>query len=162
MPNCHSCPHQREIDRLRRICGDCPGSSCDFGHTVHIDAAENPQTVLRRTDSVMVAAARERTASRVNLADPRTVELLKLVVAEFANLTDCEAPVVCRRLRGQENWQIAHEMGVSPQVVWNRWAGLKRRNPIWAALDNGLIGLRKGGRRKQERPPPDIKQGTLI
>ena len=55
MPVCHKCPRQREIDRLRRICGACAGASAHFGGDVHIDAAENPQTVLVRTDAEYIA-----------------------------------------------------------------------------------------------------------
>ena len=161
MPVCHKCPRQREIDRLRRICGACAGASAHFGGDVHIDAAENPQTVLVRTDAEMLLASRTSAASRIDVADQATAELLKRVVAEFATLTDYEAPLVCRRLRGQENYVIAHEMGISPQVVWRRWTRLKKKNPIWAAIDNGMIGLRQGGRKPEKRPPPDRVQGEL-
>ena len=156
MPVCHSCPRQREIERLRRICGACSGASDNFGKNVHIDAAERPETVLRRVDERRLAESRASVASRIDVADARTAELLRRVVAEFATLTDEEAPVVCRRLRGQESYVIAHEMGLSQQVVWRRWNRLKKKNPIWAAIDNGMIGMHGGGRRP-EPPPPDEK-----
>ena len=75
MPVCHKCPRQREIDRLRRICGACSGASAHFGGDVHIDAAENPQTVLVRTDAEMLLASRTSAASRIDVADQATAEL---------------------------------------------------------------------------------------
>lgn len=159
MPVCHSCPHNREIERLRKICGACLGSSDNFGGDVHIDAAENPATVMKRVDPIYTN--RERTATQIDGMKPETAELLKRIVAEFAQLSDTEAPVVARKLRGQENWQIAHEMGLSKQVVWQRWNGLKKKNPIWAALDNGLIGKRGGGRKSDDPPEVDYRQGVL-
>lgn len=152
MPICTKCKHAREIERLRKVCAACPGASSNFGKLVHIDAAPSPHLVLRHVDGERLAASRAVTASRVSVADGETAELLLRVVAEFASLTDAEAPLVARRLRGQTNFQIAHEMRVSKAVVWGRWDKLKKRNPLWAAIDNGLIGKRKGGRKPSAAP----------
>jgi len=161
MSVCTSCKHNREIERLRKICAACNGASCNFGGDVHIDAAKDPSLVLRHADVDRIADARAATASRVNVADEKTADLLLRVVSEFAALTDDEAPIVARRMRGQENWQIAHEMHVSQAVVWKRWHNLKAKNPLWAAIDNGLIGKRKGGRKVEEKPK-DFTQKELF
>ena len=151
MPVCTKCKHAREIERLRRMCAACPGASANFGGLVHIDAAPSPSLVMRRVDAERLAASRSHVASRVAVADGETADLLLRVVAEFATLSDTEAPLVARRLRGQANWQIAHEMRLSKVVVYQRWTKLKRRNPLWAAIDNGLIGKRGGGRKRAKR-----------
>lgn len=151
MPVCTRCKHAREIERLRKICAACPGASSNFGGQVHFDAAPHPSLVMRRADSEMIAVMRENTASRVALADEATLGLLLRVVAEFAALSDVEAPLVSRRLRGQTNFQIAHDMRLSKMAVWRRWNALKKRNPLWAAIDNGLIGKRAGGCKPGER-----------
>lgn len=153
MPICTKCKHAREIERLRKVCAACPGASSNFGKLVHIDAAPSPHLVMRRVDAERLAASRSSVASRVSVADGETAELLLRVVAEFAALSDAEAPLVARRLRGQTNFQIAHEMRVSKAVVWARWNKLKKRNPLWAAIDNGLIGKRKGGRKPHAAKP---------
>ncbi len=145
MPICSKCKHSREIARLSKICAECPGASCNFGKFVHIDAASDPGLVLRHIDHERLIASRKGVASRVNLADDQTIDLLLRVVAEFASLTDLEAPLVIRRLRGQTNVQIADGLGLTQAAVWRRWEILKQKNPIWGALDNGLIGQR--GRR---------------
>lgn len=152
MPVCTNCKHNREIERLRNICAACSGPSSDFGRNAHIGANKPPDAIMRHADMDKIAQSRANTATRINVADETTAELLMRVVQEFATLSDAEAPIVARRLRGQENWQIAHEMRLSKAVVWERWDGLKKRNPIWGALDNGLIGKRKGGRKPEARP----------
>lgn len=164
MPVCTSCKHNREIERLRNICAACAGPSSDFGRNAHIGANTTPEAIMRHADMDKIAQSRANTATRINVADETTAELLMRVVQEFATLSDAEAPIVAHRLRGQENWQIAHEMRLSKAVVWERWDGLKKRNPIWGALDNGLIGKRKGGRKPEARPTnlvqDDLFDGT--
>ena len=158
MPICTSCRHNREIERLRKICAACTGPSTKpFGKDVHIEADASGNYVRKHTDHLRLAQSRAATSARIAGADDATAELLMRVVQEFSTLTDAEAPIVARRLRGQENWQIAHEMNLSKAVVWDRWNGLKERNPIWGAIDNGLIGKRKGGRKPEARPKEPIQ-----
>ena len=150
MPVCTSCRHNREIERLRRICAACKGPSSNFGKNVHIDSFADGDIVLKHADQLRLAQSRAATSAKIAGVDDKTAELLMRVVQEFSTLSDTEAPIVARRLRGQENWQIAHEMRLSKFVVYERWKKLKKRNPIWAAIDNGLIGKRRGGRKARE------------
>lgn len=150
MPICTRCKHARELARLAKVCASCPGGSSHYGKYVHLDAADDPALIMRHADKARIADERKSTASRVAVADEETADLLKRVVAEFATLTDFEAPLVVRRLRGQTNVEIAEGMNLSQAVVWDRWNGLKKRNPLWGAIDNGLIG-RRGGRNAEKR-----------
>lgn len=161
MPICTSCKHNRDIERLRNICASCRGPSSHFGKNAHIGAFTPDDAIMRHVDRDMLERSHAATSARIAGLDDDTAELLMRVVAEFSSLTDEEAPIVARRLRGQENWQIAHEMGISKAVVWGRWQRLKRRCSIWGAIDNGLIGKRKGGR-KPERRPHEIVQPELF
>ena len=162
MPICTSCKHNREIERLRSICAACKGPSDNFGGEAHIGAHAPGETIWRHVDQERLYTMRANTSSRIAGADERTVELLMKVIAEFSQLTDQEAPVVARRLRGQENWKIAHEMRLSKAVIWKRWEDLKKKNPIWAAIDNGLIGKRNGGAKKREPRPCEMVQQDLF
>jgi len=136
-----------ERDALSAICTKCKGACDNFGGDVHIDAAKDPSLVLRHADVDRIADARAATASRVNIDDPKVLEAVLRVVAELGNVTDAQAPVIIRKLRGQANVEIAYGMGLSEQCIWKRWNDLKIKNPIWAALENGLQGKRFGGRK---------------
>ncbi len=165
MPVCHKCKYAADIARLRQICCKCQGACENFGRDVHIDAAPDPNLVLAHADKDRIRVNREATVTRVQGVDDDTAELLARVIAEFSALSDLEAPIVARRLRGQENWQIAAEMKINKATVWVRWENLKKKNPIWAALDNGLIGKRAGGRPKRtnpEMPPISLTQMALF
>lgn len=135
-----------ERDALSAICTKCKGASDNFGGQVHIDAAADPSLVLREADIDILRAMRSPTQSIVNLDDD-TIEAILRILAEFSMVSDKEAPLIVRKLRGETNQQIADGMGWSQQLVWKHWNTLKRKNPLWGALDNGLIGKRYGGRK---------------
>jgi len=132
-------------ESLSSICAACRGSSCNFGGDVHIDAAKDPMLVMREIDDNTFTNSRLPTLSRVNIDDPEVLEAVLRVVAEFGNVTDEQAPVLMRKLRGQTNVEIAEGMGISQALVWNRWMKIKRHNPTLAVLECGLQGKRFGG-----------------
>ena len=175
MPLCHNCPKNREIrkcfrdlKRLRKICGACSGPSSNFGKNLHIDAYEDEKLAEKKikADSVALFNSRKSFASQIAGMDGETADLLKRVLAEFAVLTDEEAPVVVRKLRGETNTEIAHKMGLTKQTVWRRWNMLKKKNPLWNAIKNGNEDARGGGRKAydaddDETPPPEYHQETF-
>ena len=178
MPLCHNCPKNREIQkcfrdlkRLRKLCGACEGpSKKPFGKNTHIDAYEDEQLAEKKlkADSVALFNSRQSFASRIAGMDGETADLLKRVLAEFAVLTDEEAPIVVRKLRGETNMEIAHRMGLTKQTVWRRWNMLKRKNPLWCNIENGNEGLRGGGatakflNKIDDEPPPEYTQQDLF
>ena len=176
MPLCHNCPKNREIQkcfrdlkRLRKLCGACDGpSKKPFGKNTHIDAYEDDQLAEKKlkADSVALFNSRKSFASRIAGMDGETADLLKRVLAEFAVLTDEEAPIVVRKLRGETNMEIAHRMGLTKQTVWRRWNMLKKKNPLWNAIKNGNEDARGGGRKAydaddDDTPPPEYHQETF-
>ena len=176
MPLCHNCPKHREIQkcfrdikRLRKLCEACGGpSQKSYGKGVHIDAYEDEQLAEKKlkADSIAMFNSRQTFASRIAGMDGDTADLLKRVLAEFAVLTDEEAPIVVRKLRGETNMEIAHRMGLTKQTVWRRWNMLKKKNPLWNAIKNGNEDARGGGRKAydaddDETPPPEYHQETF-
>jgi len=146
-----------ERDALSAICTKCKGASDNFGGQVHIDAAADPMLVLRKIDEANFSNSRLPTSSRVNIDDPEVLETVLRVVAEFGNVTDKQAPILIRKLRGQTNIEIAVGMGISPALVWKLWRGIKLRNQTLAALECGLQGKRGGGA-VTHKPKPDGEQ----
>ena len=74
-------------------------------------------------------------------------------------LTDDEAAIVARMLRGQSLSVIARERGRSLASVHACWKRLIAGNPHFQALANGGIGLRGGGRKATEKK---TTQGELF
>lgn len=183
MSVCNVCPHNRDIqraeqellkwtremERLRNVCGACSGSSSTSGKNLHIDAYEDEELAEKklRRDQVALYNSRQSFASRIAVRDEETADLLKRVVAEFSALTDEEAPIVVRKLRGETNLEITVATGLSKQTVWRRWNNLIKKNPLWAVLKNGNEDLRGGGRHKADAdddatPPPEYVQRDLL
>ena len=154
MPACHQCEHQREIDklnaeteRLRSVCLACKGASKFMPgkgfSTIYLDGEECPEKVLaHRTDKLLVPGG-----STVDLPEG-VEEFLRQLLAEFSMLTDYDAVIVARMLRGQRITDIALDLGKSRASVHACWKRLTTRNPHFKALANGGIGKRGGGRKK--------------
>jgi len=79
--------------------------------------------------------------------DQPTADILKDAFSIFGTLTKEEAPVVVRKLRGETNLDIVLSTGLIKQTVFRRWKELKRKNPVWSSLSNGMEGKRGGGRK---------------
>ena len=160
MPVCHKCKHQREIDRLRRICSACPGASDNFGRNVHFQASPDGtgELVLGKGHNRRVAPdwqPNEPTVSRVAVP-PETRTYLFRLLQEFSQLTDAQASIACRMLRGETVVQMARGMCMTKEAVFARWKSLCAQSPVWASLSNGSMGLRGGGRK-----PPDASDGKV-
>jgi hypothetical protein len=161
MPVCHKCKHQREIDRLRKICSACPGASDNFGRNVHFQASPDGtgELVLGKGRNRRVAPdwqPNEPTESRVAVPPEARVYLFRLL-QEFSQLTDAQASIACRMLRGETIIQMSRGMGMTKEAVFARWKSLCAQSPVWASLSNGSMGLRGGGR----KPVAANKQGDV-
>ncbi len=163
MPSCHKCPYQPEIDRLRSICAACPGASDNFGGMVHLQAAKDGSGELVLHDGANVRTApdycpNESTTSRID-CPPAARDYLLRLLAEFSSLSDQQAVVACRMLRGETITQMAKSLGMTKEAVFSRWKSLCAKSPAWAALSNGSMGLRGGGRKPRDS---SVKQGDLF
>ena len=152
MPVCHKCKHQREIDRLREICAACPGASDRFGGNVHLQASpDGSGELVLGKDGARIAPewnpGSTTEESRVDVP-PDAREYLFRLLREFSQLTDAQASIACRMLRGETVMQMARGMEMSRAAVFARWKSLCSCSPVWASLANGSMGLRGGGRRK--------------
>ena len=164
MPLCHKCVHQKEIERLRGICAVCPGASekaSTAPRSVHLDASpDGTGAVVLRKGRVVPEwdmVNKPSGDSRVNLP-PEAREPLFRVLREFAALTDAQAAIACRMLRGETVTQMSRDMNLTMAAVFDRWKSLCARSPVWASLANGSMGLRGGGR----QPEKDATQGDLF
>ena len=147
MPVCHKCKHQKEIERLCKICAACPGpSKKPFGKNVHLDSSPDGhgELVLRKGRIAPDWQPNEPTVSRVAVP-PETRPYLFRLLQEFSQLTDAQASIACRMLRGETITQMARNMGVSKQAVFASWKSLCAQSPVWEAISNGSMGLRGGG-----------------
>ena len=151
MPVCHKCPHHRDIERLRSICAACPGASDNFGGDVHFQASPDGTGELvlgngRKNRIPPDYSPNTPTKSRVDVP-PQTRTYLFRLLQEFSELTDAQASIACRMLRGETVTQMARGMGMTKEAVFSRWKSLCARSPVWASLANGSMGLRGGGRK---------------
>ena len=152
MPVCHKCPHHHEIERLREICAACPGPSDNFGKNVHLDSSPDGhgELVLRKGRVAPDWMPNARHESRIDIpAEAR--EYLFRLVREFSALTDAQAAIACRMLRGETVVQMARNMKMRKEAVISRWKALCAKSPVWKSLSNGSMGLRGGGRKPTQK-----------
>ena len=154
---CHNCPHDAEIAKLRETCLKC--TRCNGDHVkvaswsrVSLDAARDDGCrglILGRT--ARDYRPRDPTpCNPVNIPDD-VYQYLMAVLEPFAGLDNLGAALVCAMLRGETLTEIARREGVTLQAMHSRWKTLLRRNPIWAAIANGMIGSGRG--RKPGKTP---------
>ena len=80
---------------------------------------------------------------------------VRAAIEPFSALSDVDAAIVCRMLRGERLVDIANAQGLALQTVHVRWKSLIKRNPVWKSLANGKIGSgcgRKPGKAHKARP----------
>lgn len=154
MPACHKCPHQQEIDRLRTICAACPGASELSRSHVSLNASpDGTGDKLISREGVAPEWFSAKSASHESKVDlpPVARDYLFRVLREFSSLSDGQAVIVCRMLRGETITQMARSMKISKVAVFARWKSLCDRSPVWASLANGSMGLRGGGRKPRQK-----------
>ncbi len=147
---CHSCPHDREIARLRETCAKCRLSDVPTHGTYSLDnmtdgaietgvlrakvAAGVSVVTTFNPDGIDEPPAND-TAGRAlpsmpESAEEYVLELLRL----FASLTLADVLVVHGLLRGWGIIRMADEYGESKQAIWARVRSAIRRHPWIASL----------------------------
>lgn len=155
MANCYKCAHAKEIERLRKICLECPigGEGCGLSHGgsshVSFDAAKNADLVLdgRVAPEYEVpeySPIAEKPPDPAPDMDDRMLELVRV----FADIPVGCADVVSGMLRGETLAEMAKETKTSIQSLHQKWQRVCAKNPVWRSIETGMIG--KGlGRKKR-------------
>ncbi len=151
---CHSCPHDREIARLRAICMRCTLSDVPTNGTTSLDALTdgaietgelrakvaadvsavatfNPDGIDEPADD----AAGRVLPSMPEGAEEYVLELLRL----FASLTLADVLVVHGFMRGWGIVRMADRYGESKQAISARVRNALKRNPWLAELARSRI-----------------------
>ena len=142
---CHSCPHDREIARLRAICSKCQlGDKCAVSGTFSLDAMTDGALETGNLRAKMAAdvssvatfnpdeldAPADDAAGRVVPSMPEEAEEYVLeLMRRFAALTLADVLVVHGLLRGWGVMRMADMYGESKQAIFARVKVAMRRNP---------------------------------
>lgn len=172
MANCDDkCPVFRQIEALREkclactVCADGSTLQCGGSGVVHLDAAEEPETVLQRAIGKRYHQNRdidgeEAELRNVTALDPETEETLRSVTASFFGLKPIEVLLLHHLANGGNlgNFSeliadVQRNLGKYKHLdKRNAWAMFKRIGSVFGpfrALAGGLIGKGKGGAVKQ-------------
>lgn len=171
MANCDDrCPVFRQIETIRAkclactVCGDDNTMQVGGGGVVHLDAADDPETILRRSigrrhHEPLQADVKEELRN-VTTLDPETEEKLRSVVTTFFGLKPIEV-LLCHHLAtggnlgnfGEFIGKVQRDFGKYKHLdKRNAWVLFKRIGSVFGpfrALAGGLIGKGKGGAVKQ-------------
>lgn len=74
--------------------------------------------------------------------------LLPKVIKPFAVIGEQDAMLVASMMRGEMIGTIAKRHGLNYESVFLRWQKVKRHNPAFGALANGLMGCGRGRKPK--------------
>lgn len=155
MADCTTCPHQKQILRLQRICKDCVigGKSCGLSNGgvcwVHTDAAKNPATVYKNRMAPLYRPGGKADMDAVKSpCNPDERDRYLRLLQIFAELSWDDAGLVCAMLRGMEIDEIAKMRHVKYETIFLRWQKIKKANPAFGALANGLMGCGRGRKPK--------------
>lgn len=157
MADCNTCPHQKQIRRLQRICHGCVigGESCGLSNGgvswVHMDAAANPATVYAKRLAPLYRPGGARDMEAVKSpCNPDERDRYLRILQMFAELSWDDAGLVACMLRGMEIGEIAKTRKVKYETIFLRWQKIKKANPAFGALANGLMGCGRGRKPKKE------------
>jgi len=157
MADCTKCPHQKQIQRLQRICLNCciNGKSCGLSNGgvswVHMDAAANPATVYANRTAPLYQPGGKRDMDAVQSpCNPDERERYLRILQMFAELSWDDAGLVACMMRGMEIDAIAKMRKVKYETIFLRWQKIKKANPAFGALANGLMGCGRGRKPKKE------------
>ena len=172
MANCDAkCPVFRQIEALRDTCLAC--GVCGKKNTlqvggagvVHLDAAEEPETILQRSIGKRHHQSRdidgeEAEMRNVTALDPEVEDKLRSVVTSFFGLKPIEVLLLHHLTNGGNlgNFSefiagVQRDLGKYKHLdKRNAWAMFKRIGSVFGpfrALAGGLIGKGKGGAVRQ-------------
>lgn len=146
---CHSCPHDREIARLRETCAKCQLSDVAVSGTTSLDAITDGALETGQLQAKIAAgvssvatfnpdtldAPADDSAGRVMPSMPESAEEYVLeLLRRFASLTLTDVLVLHGLLRGWGVMRMADVYGESKQAISARVKKAMRRNPWIAEL----------------------------
>ena len=147
---CHSCPHDREIARLREICAKCTLSDVPTHDTFSLDAltdgaietgelrarvaADVSAVATFNPDEIDEPAADAAVCVVPTMPDSAEEYVLELM-RRFAALTLADVLVLHGLLRGWGIMRMADRYGESKQAIWARVRSALNRHPWIATLD---------------------------
>ena len=148
MAECHKCPHQAEIERLRDICTRCRGPVEDnHGGVsfVSVEAARDSARILNPAPDYNQGTG--ETCSRFNEEVPPELRPFVLnILRPFWSMTFEEWVVIGGKIRGMSDKEITAAIGWSKQRVWEIGERVKRKHARLGGIRTGMDGVRKGGR----------------
>ncbi len=153
MPECHRCPHQAEIDRLRAICSACGGPRDDAhrGRSfVSFEAARDSARILRpapdwRPPSGDGGATRSLVREKI---PEEALGHVREALRPFWEMSLTEWIVAGGKVRGMGNEEIASALGWTPNRVFKAWERVVARHGAFAAI---MTGLDRKDRRRGKR-----------
>lgn len=174
---CHLCKYNGVNVRLKaegkpldeqaaRACLSCQAVKMEQVHDglswVSLDAAENPATVyMGRLAPDYAPNAKVRHAESVT-GDRR--DGLLDIIRRFGGIPFGCADVVCGMLAGKTLADMAKESGKSIQVLHGAWKRACAKDPIWRAIENGMMGKGVGRKKKtlDQEAQEEPKQMELL
>lgn len=172
MANCDDrCPVFRQIETIRAkclacsVCGDSNTLQVGGSGMVHLDAADEPESILRRStgkrhhEPLPLETSKEELRN-VTALDAETEEKLRSVTTTFFGLKPIEV-LLCHHLAtggnlgnfGEFIGKVQRDFGKYKHLdKRNAWVLFKRIGSVFGpfrALAGGLIGKGKGGAVKQ-------------
>lgn len=138
-------PICKEAERACLRCKD-PGLPNDGVSWVHMDAAANPSTVYdkRTAPDYLPNAPDEHKCVVEGPAREGILDLLR----RFGGIPFDSAGVVCGMLAGKTLVEMAAEQKMSVQVLHAKWKRACAADPIWKAIENGMMGKGVGRKKK--------------
>lgn len=172
MANCDDkCPVFRQIEALRdrclacNVCGDSNTLQVGGSGVVHIDAAEEPETILQRSIGKRHHLPhdlddRKEELRNVTALDPEAEETLRSVTTSFFGLKGIEVLLLHHLANGGNLSNFSEYIAATQRDLGkykhldkrNAWAMFKRIGSVFGpfrALAGGLIGKGKGGAVRQ-------------
>ena len=85
---------------------------------------------------------------KIEIPPVEVCRLLPKVIEPFAVIGEQDAMLVASMMRGEMIGTIAKRHGLNYESVFLRWQKVKRHNPAFGALANGLMGCGRGRKPK--------------
>lgn len=137
-------PLCEEAERACLACRD-PGLPNDGVSWVHMDAAANPATVYAHR-AAPDYAPNGRSRPR-EISGERAREGVLDLLRRFGEIPYGSADVVCGMLRGKTLAELSAETRQSIQSLHARWRRACEADPVWRAIENGMMGKGVGRKR---------------
>ena len=85
---------------------------------------------------------------KIEIPPVEVCRLLPKVIEPFAVIGEFDAVLVASMMRGEMIGTIAKTRKVKYETIFLRWQKVKRNNPAFGALANGLMGCGRGRKPK--------------